>query len=147
MAAGLTVLPENFKTFSEMWSKNLKDQKEASKGRQQFTAPVETSVDDVMDRNTLEFLNKFEPFGPGNTAPVFKDTHSRIIQAKTVGRSNAHLNVVVRGEYSNYKGIGFNLGNKISYVQESPERTIYFMPTKNRYRGTVSWQLRIVDVQ
>ena len=147
MAAGLTVLPENLKMFSEMWSKNLKDQKEAAKDRQQFIAPVETSVDDVMDRTTLEFLNRFEPFGPGNTAPIFKDKHSRIIQAKTVGRSNAHLNVVVRGEYSNYKGIGFNLGNKISYVQESPERTIYFMPTKNRYRGTVSWQLRIVDMQ
>lgn len=147
MAAGLTVLPENFKTFSERWSKNLKAQRDASENRQKFISPIETSVDDVMNRDTLEFLNKFEPFGPGNIAPVFKDKHSRVIQAKTVGKSNAHLNVVVRGEYSNYKGIGFNLGNKISYVQESPERTIYFMPTKNRYRGTVSWQLRIIDVQ
>ena len=147
MAAGLTVLPENFKTFSERWSKSLKVQRDISENRQKFISPIETSVDDVMNRDTLEYLNKFEPFGPGNIAPVFKDKHSRVIQAKTVGKSNAHLNVVVRGEYSNYKGIGFNLGNKISYVQESPERTIYFVPTKNRYRGTVSWQLRIIDMQ
>ena len=147
MAAGLTILPENFKAFSDRWSKKLKFQRDTSENRQKFISPIETSVDDVMDRNTLDFLNRFEPFGPGNAAPVFKDTHSRIIQAKTVGKSNAHLNVVVRGQYSNYKGIGFNLGNKISYVQESPERTIYFVPTKNRYRGTVSWQLRIIDMQ
>lgn len=147
MAAGLTILPENLKIFTAKWSENLREQRDAAKNRKQFIAPVETSVDAVMDVQTLEFLSKFEPFGPGNLAPVFKDSHSRIIQAKTVGRSNAHLNVVVRGEYSNYKGIGFNLGDKISYVQESPERTIHFMPTKNRYRGTVSWQLRIVDMQ
>lgn len=147
MAAGLTVLPENLRTFSEKWSESLKRQRDSSKSKKIIISPFETSVDHVMDRETLEFLSMFEPFGPGNSAPVFKDKGSRIVQAKTVGRLNAHLNVVVRGEYSNYKGIGFNLGNKISAVQESPERTIYFMPTKNRYRGTVSWQLRIVDMQ
>ena len=147
MAAGLTVLPENLKMFREKWSESLKAQRDTTKQRKHIISPFETCVDHVMDRETLEFLSKFEPFGPGNVAPVFKDKGSRIIQAKTVGRLNAHLNVVVRGEYSNYKGIGFNLGDKLSYVQESPERTIYFMPTKNRYRGTVSWQLRIVDMQ
>lgn len=147
MAAGLTVLPENLKIFSDKWSASLKDQRDSVKNRKKIISPFETSVDHVMDRETLEFLGNFEPYGPGNIAPVFKDKGSRIIQAKTVGRSNAHLNVVVRGEYSNYKGIGFNLGDKLSYVQESPERTIYFVPTKNRYRGTVSWQLRIVDMQ
>ena len=147
MAAGLTIMPENLSAFSKNWSNCLKQQLDELKSKQTIISPVEASVDQVMDRSTLEFLNMFEPFGPGNIAPVFKDRGSRIIQAKTVGKSNAHLNIVVRGEYSNYKGIGFNLGSKISDVQESPERTVYFSPTKNRYRGTVSWQLRVVDLQ
>ena len=108
---------------------------------------TETSVDHVMATGTLEFLSKFEPYGPGNATPVFRDRDTTIVQAKTVGRLNSHLNLIVRGEYSNYKGIGFNLGDRISIVQENPERTICFVPTKNRYRGTVSWQLRIVDLK
>ena len=147
MAAGLSIRPEDLDVFSRNLSKCLKEQLGELKSRQNIIAPVEASVDQVMDNDTLKFLNNFEPFGPGNMAPIFKDRDSRVIQAKTVGRSNAHLNIVVRGEYTNYKGIGFNLGSKISDVQESPERTIFFMPTKNRYRGTVSWQLRVVDLQ
>ncbi|PHR26951.1 MAG: single-stranded-DNA-specific exonuclease RecJ [Desulfotalea sp.] len=147
MAAGLTIRPEDLDVFARKLSKCLQAQFERLANKRTFVTPVEASVDQVMDRDTLEFLNNFEPFGPGNVAPVFRDRGSRIVQAKTVGKGNAHLNVVVRGEYANYKGIGFNLGDKISAVQESPERTISFVPTKNRYRGTVSWQLRIVDLQ
>ncbi|MFT5698695.1 MAG: single-stranded-DNA-specific exonuclease [Desulforhopalus sp.] len=147
MAAGLTVKMENLKAFRRAFEKSLKAQLDNLKNRQTVFSPVEASVDQVMDSDTLEFLAHFEPFGPGNVAPVFKDKDSTVIQAKTVGKSNAHLNIVVRGEYSNYKGIGFNLGDKISEIQESPERTIFFVPTKNRYRGTVSWQIRLVDLQ
>ena len=147
MAAGLTIMPDKLNVFSKNLSRCLKEQLAELDSKRSFISPVEATVDQVMDQDTLQLLSMFEPFGPGNVAPVFKDSASRVIQAKTVGKSNAHLNIVVRGEYSNYKGIGFNLGNKISDVQESPERTIYFVPTKNRYRGTVSWQLRVVDLQ
>jgi single-stranded-DNA-specific exonuclease len=146
MAAGLTILQKDLDEFRKYFSKSLKRQRAEMTDKKSITAAFETSVDQVMDNKTLECLHCFEPYGPGNDAPVFRDRSSKVIQARTVGRLNSHLNIVVRGEYSNYKGIGFNLGDKISEVQENPERTIYFVPTKNRYRGTVSWQLRVVDL-
>jgi single-stranded-DNA-specific exonuclease len=146
MAAGLTILQQDLDEFRRELSKSLKRQRAEMTDKKSIAAAFETSVDQVMDIKTLECLNCFEPYGPGNDAPIFRDRYSKVIQARTVGKLNSHLNIVVRGEYSNYKGIGFNLGDKISAVQENPERTIYFVPTKNRYRGTVSWQLRVVDL-
>lgn len=146
MAAGLTVLTANMDSFRNEFSKQIKLQLKAADRVARKKLTIEANVDDVMSRQTLDYLYLFEPYGPGNDAPVFEDRLAKVIKANTVGKFNSHLNIVVRGEYSNYKGIGFNLGERISDVQESPERRIYFSPTKNRYRGTVSWQLRIIDL-
>lgn len=146
MAAGLTIKKELLSVFTQQFSEKLKGQRGQIVPSTLHSKATETSVDEVMDSNTLDILTKFEPFGPGNDMPIFIDKHSRIIQARTVGKLDSHLNLVVRGEYSNYRGIAFNLGDKVSLVQEQPDRMIYFSPTKNRYRGTVSWQLRVVEL-
>ncbi|BHH83107.1 hypothetical protein LA52FAK_13960 [Desulforhopalus sp. 52FAK] len=146
MAAGLTIQHDFLDLFSQNFSKYVKKQLEGLNKKRKITKATEASVDEVMDSTTLSFLTHFEPYGPGNESPIFLDRNTKVVQAKTVGKLNSHLNLIIRGEYSNYKGIGFNLGDRVSIVQENPESTIYFAPTKNRYRGTVSWQLRVVDL-
>lgn len=146
MAAGLTVRKENLAAFRKAFSMNLKTQNSEGKTKKRTLNATVATVDEVMDESTLKLLAHFEPFGPGNEAPIFLDRSTSIVRANTVGRLDSHLNLVVRGKYSNYKGIGFNLGDRVSLVQDAPERTIYFAPTKNRYRGTVSWQLRVVEL-
>ena len=94
----------------------------------------------------LTFFELLEPFGPGNEVPVFADKSARIVDSKRVGRASEHLQVAIRGKYANYKGIGFGLGERRPEVQENPERNLHFTPTKNRFRGRTSWQIRVIDI-
>ena len=104
------------------------------------------SVDNLMSEEYLQFLHLLEPFGPGNDSPVFIDKNTKIINSKLVGKGSEHLQVAIRGKYTNYKGIGFGLGKCRDNVQENPERNMVYSLTKNRFRGTTSWQVRIIDI-
>ena len=99
-----------------------------------------------MSDKYLQFLSLLEPFGPGNDAPVFQDRNTKIINSKLVGRASEHLQVAIRGKYSNYKGIGFGLGQQRDSIQQKPERNMVYSLTRNRFRGTSSWQVRIIDI-
>ncbi len=146
MAAGMTMMESNFMSFRQKIQSTLAEM--------MATRPVVTAsendfycpVSDLMSEKYLAFLQLLEPFGPGNQRPVFKDNNATIVNSKRVGRASEHLQIALRGKYSNYKGIGFGLGKHRDEIQQNPERTIRYTPTKNRFRGTTSWQVRIIDI-
>lgn len=146
MAAGLTLLKSNFNDFRQKIQAVLLAMMDAKPvvpaNRNDFYCPVA----DLMSEKYLAFLQLLEPFGPGNELPVFKDNNAKIVNSKRVGRTSEHLQIFLRGKYSNYKGIGFGLGKHRDEIQQNPERTIRYTPTKNRFRGTTSWQVRIIDI-
>jgi hypothetical protein len=63
-----------------------------------------------------------------------------------VGKGSEHLHLTIRGKYANLKGIGFSLGSRIVEVQKDPMRRMLYVPTMNRFRGNVSWQVRVIDL-
>lgn len=146
MAAGLSVSEENMPGFQEalvevaqyLWEKRPKVKKEPF--------DIECSVDQLMSEDHIAFFRLLEPFGPGNRHPVFCDTSVRIVDSKTVGKDSEHLHLTIRGKYANLKGIGFCLGGRIDEVQKEPQRTMLYVPTLNRFRGNVSWQVRVIDL-
>lgn len=146
MAAGLTLEESAYENFKRLLTETLKEaqKKTLKKIVDQFdvSCPVKT----LMSNECLEFFKYLEPFGPGNNQPVFQDNEAVIVDAKAVGREKEHLQLTIRGTYSNIKGIGFNLGTKINEVQAEPHRKLIYSPTKNRYRGTVSWQVRVTGL-
>jgi hypothetical protein len=71
---------------------------------------------------------------------------ARIVDSRVVGKAAEHLQLTIRGKYANLKGIGFSLGNRIGEVQRESERILIYSPTINRFRGNVSWQVRVLDV-
>ena len=146
MAAGLTIQASRYAQFKELltidFQKAHRDKKRKRKKSYDVLCPVKT----IMSDEYLDFMKLLEPFGPGNPQPVFQDSFASIVNSRTVGRNNEHLHLTIRGKYSNLKGIGFSLGSRINEVQETPQRPVVFTPTKNRFRGTVSWQVRVIDL-
>jgi single-stranded-DNA-specific exonuclease len=146
MAAGLAVAEEEFANFSKKFIESARRHvaKRIIQPRRRYDilCPVEL----VLSAEYLSVFQKLEPFGRGNEAPVFMDEKSCIVDAKTVGRDCQHLQVSIRGRISNFKGIGFGLGKKIDDIQRSPVRQLLYSPTINRFRGAVSWQVRIIDL-
>ena len=94
----------------------------------------------------MSCIRLLEPFGPGNPQPVFHDPAVTIIDSRTVGRDSEHLQLTIRGRYSNLKGIGFSLGNRVNDIQKKPKRKMLYTPTMNRFRGNVNWQVRVIDI-
>ncbi|MGB3211970.1 MAG: single-stranded-DNA-specific exonuclease RecJ [Desulforhopalus sp.] len=146
MAAGLTVCNSNIKTFETHFTSLAREAMHKRKVIQKKRFDISCPVEVIMSKEHLDWLRLLEPFGPGNPQPVFQDPMVRIIDSRTVGRDSAHLQATIRGKYSNLKGIGFSLGKHLSDIQKKPERKLTYAPTMNRFRGTVNWQVRIIDI-
>lgn len=146
MAAGLSVSKENMSGFETAFAAVAREcwQKRPQMRKRRFD--VECSVEQLMTDENMSFLKLLEPFGPGNLQPVFHDNSARIVDSRTVGKGSEHLCLTIRGTYANLKGIGFSLGNRIVDVQKDPERSMLYVPTLNRFRGNVSWQVRVIDL-
>lgn len=146
MAAGLSVSTENMPGFEAAFAAVAREvwQKRTPVRKQLFD--IECSVENLMTEENMSFFKLLEPFGPRNLQPVFYDNSARIVDSKTVGRGSEHLHLTIRGKYANLKGIGFSLGSRIVDVQKDPQRSILYVPTMNRFRGNVSWQVRVIDL-
>jgi single-stranded-DNA-specific exonuclease len=146
MAAGLTVAENNFADFSKNFSSLVLQKMNAVQVKIKKRYDIRCSPELIMEKDYLNCLQLLEPFGPGNPQPVFHDPEVTILDSRAVGRDAEHLQVTIRGRYANIKGIGFSLGNQIKDVQRQPRRNMIYTPTMNRFRGTVNWQVRVIDI-
>ncbi len=146
MAAGLTVVTGDFADFSAKFSAIAKEKWQTRQIKKKKGYDLECSVENLMSGEYLDFMKLLEPFGPGNLQPVFRDIQAKIVDSRLVGKTAEHLHLTIRGKFANLKGIGFSLGNRITEVQKESQRTLIYTPTINRFRGMVSWQVRVIDV-
>lgn len=149
MAAGLSVSEENFESFRKQFVSIVQKEYEdylAKKVSKKSQYDLECSVTEFMSKENLKYYSLLEPFGNLNPQPVLLDKNAKIINSMKVGKEAIHLSLVIRGKYVNYKGIGFGLGEKLSEIQQDSTRAMRFTPTINRYRGTESWQVRVIDL-
>ncbi|OGR18258.1 MAG: single-stranded-DNA-specific exonuclease RecJ [Desulfobacterales bacterium GWB2_56_26] len=146
MAAGLSISLEKMADFELAFVAAAQDKWEQRSLVKKRRFDVECSVDQLMTTDYIAFFKLLEPFGPGNLQPIFYDNSVRIVDSKTVGKDSEHLHLTIRGKYANLKGIGFSLGGRIDEVQKVPERSILFVPIINRFRGNISWQVRVIDL-
>ncbi|WP_457575770.1 single-stranded-DNA-specific exonuclease RecJ [Desulfomarina sp.] len=147
MAAGISLYSKDFQDFKKIFVKNLKREwLLKSHNRDNDCCEIRCSLDELYSSRILQYLKFLEPFGPGNDRPVFIDENATIISCRKVGGGGTHLQVSVRGKTANYKGIGFGFGELLPALQKDPYRKIIYSPTINRYRGTKSWQIRIIDI-
>jgi single-stranded-DNA-specific exonuclease len=146
MAAGLTVSGDNITGFETEFIGFVRQAMQEKQVTVRKTYDICCSTELIMDDVHLNCLQLLEPFGPGNPQPVFQDPTATIIDSRTVGSNADHLQVTIRGKYSNFKGIGFSLGKHLSDVQKQPKRNMIYTPTMNRFRGTVNWQVRVISL-
>jgi single-stranded-DNA-specific exonuclease len=146
MAAGLTVSHANYKGFkdriSSLFQEAFSNRTVITRGRFDARCPVQV----LMSDEYLQFLQLLEPFGPGNEMPMFEDPAAKVIDTRKVGRDMEHLQITIRTKYSQLKGIGFGLADRAHDIQQQPVRKIIYTPTINRFRGTQSWQVRVIDL-
>ena len=96
-------------------------------------------------------LNRFQPFGPGNTAPVFATYGvSNHGDAKLVGVECEHLRMdLIQRQKPNTKiqSIAFQQPTHYEWVRSGRPIDVCYQIVENHYRGTVTTQLRIKDIK
>lgn len=147
-AAGLTLKEENLAEFSRRMDSFI-----AGKITEQMMTPV-VDIDAVLDfaQITPKFfriLKQFQPFGPGNSNPVFMTENVYDAgNGRKVGAGGLHLRLDLIQEsqpYHQIAAIAFNMARHYDYIKEGNPFDVCYSIVENYYRGSASIQLRLKD--
>ena len=149
-AAGLTMRPENVEEFTRRFN----DYVEANINPQILVPQVDIDSMLLFSDITPAFhreLNKFQPFGPGNNAPVFATCGvTNGGDAKLVGADAEHLRMDLTQKQkpnTTIQTIAFQQPTHYEWVRSGRPIDICYQIVENHYRGNVTTQLRIKDIK
>ena len=148
-AAGLTLKEENIPAFCERIEKFV-----SGKIIPEMKTPV-VDIDAMLNFSQitpkfLRILKQFQPFGPGNHAPVFRtDNVYDNGMGRKVGAEGGHLKLELIQEshpYHHISAIAFNMADFFDHIKAGNPIDVCYSIVENYYRGTANTQLRIKDL-
>ena len=96
----------------------------------------------------VEELELLEPFGKGNTKPVFAARNVQILESRVLGRNGNVLRMKMRDESGAVlEGILFHdhMNEVLMDLQKKPIMHILYYPEINEFRGQRNLQLRVLN--
>ena len=149
-AAGLTLKEENLPAFCERIEKAISGT---------IIPAMQTPVVDIdavlnfsqVTPKFLRILKQFQPFGPGNSAPVFltENVYDNGMGRK-VGAEGGHLKLELIQEshpYHHISAIAFNMADFFEHIKAGNPVDVCYSIVENYYRGTANTQLRVRDLR
>ena len=149
-AAGLTLreenLPELVRRIDKYVGEHISDE--------MATPIVDVDSEINFSQITPKFfriLKQFQPFGPGNSAPVFltKNVYDDG-NGRKVGPGGQHLKLELIQEsqpYHQISAIAFNMASLFEHIRNGNPIDICYSVVENYYRGNSTIQLRIKDMR
>ena len=149
-AAGLTLKEENLPEFARRIEAYVAEHLTA-----EMSTPV-VDVDSKLDFSQItpkffRILKQFQPFGPGNNAPVFLTENVYDDgNGRKVGPAAQHLKLELIQESQPYRqigAIGFNMAEYFDHIKAGNPIDICYCVVENYYRGNSTIQLRLKDMR
>jgi len=143
-AAGMTLSINQIEAFSMAFEAEVA--KTIQPGQLVPEIIINTGID-FKDINTslYNIIKQMEPFGPDNMRPVFIARNVKDAGFSKVVK-DLHLRVVLKQEDIILSGIGFNMADKYSLLENSKPVDIVFAIDENEWQGNTSLQLKIIDL-
>lgn len=149
-AAGLTMRPENVEEFKRRFYAYVEENIDPRILVPQIDIDTELRFCEINDRFRND-LNRFQPFGPGNMAPVFVTYNvSDYGTAKLVGAEQTHLRMdLLQREKPNSKlaAIAFGQPQLFGWLRSGGAIDICYTVVENHFRGRITPQLRMKDMR
>jgi single-stranded-DNA-specific exonuclease len=149
-AAGLTMKLENISRFQQKFEKYVCE----TITPEQLIPVVEIDTEIKLKDITPDFfsmLNRFEPFGPENTAPIFLTENVVDNGAgKKVGANGDHLKLNLIQEedpYKVYPAIAFQQGYRYNGISSGNAFDICYSVEENEFMRRKNLQLNIKDIK
>ncbi len=149
-AAGLTLKESNLDAFVERVNRFI-----GEKITEEMLTPV-TEIDAKLEFSQItpkffRLLKQFQPFGPGNSSPVFiTENVSDGGNGRKVGAGGVHMKLDLIDEkqpFHQIPAIAFNMAEYYEYIKAGNPFDICYSIVENYYRGNSTLQLRIKDIK
>lgn len=156
-AAGLTMKPENIEKFKEKFERIVAETIDEEMLRPQINIDAKLHLEDITP-DFYEMLEKFAPFGPNNTIPVFEtdEVQDYFGKSQIVGKNieHQHLKLTVVGNIetrsganNERSGIAFGMGRLYSKISKGKQFDICYSLQENRFMGRSDIQMIIRDIR
>lgn len=149
-AAGLTLKLENIEPFRAKFQKIVSETITEEMLTPQINIDVQIKLNDISPE-LYTMIQKFAPFGPNNTIPVFTtDNVTNFIGSKQVGRNNEHLKLVVVDDTricNDRSGIAFGMGELFPRISKGEYFDICYTLQENEFMGRSDIQMMIRDLK
>ena len=149
-AAGLTMRPERVEEFTRRFNAYVEENIDPITLQPQVEIDSELFFSNITPAFRRD-LNRFQPFGPGNPAPVFVTrgvvSHG---ETKLVGADCEHLRMdLMQRQKPNttIQTIAFQQPTHYEWIRAGHPIDVCYQIVENHYRGTVTTQLRIKDIR
>ena len=148
-AAGLTLKIENIEPFKQKFERIVRETIDDEMLTPQINIDAKIKLTDITP-DLYHMLQKFAPFGPNNTIPVFMtEKVTNFIGTKRVGRNNEHLKLVIVDDTracNDRSGIGFGMGHLYDKVNSGGFFDIYTLQ-ENEFMGKNDIQMIVKDIR
>ena len=144
LAAGLSLEEENVPRFRQVMNElaNLTEEDLVEKVSIDMQLPLSYVTEELVEE--LELL---EPFGKGNTKPLFAERNLKVIQPRIIGKNQNVLKFQVEDQYgTRMDAIYFgDVRACLNIMEESPEMSFTYYPAVNDYMGRRTLQITVVN--
>ncbi len=143
-AAGMTLLEQNVQQFADQFEAVVAATIPPNLLIPEIIIDAEISFKDITP-GFYSILQQMEPCGPENMRPVFitrritETGYSRIVKEK-------HIRFAVKENGCSFTGIGFNMSEKFSILQQNLPVDIVYTIDLNEWNGEQTLQLKVIDI-
>ena len=147
MAAGFSIQAERIEDFRQ----RLIDYAAAHMKKEDYVPQLAIDGELQPDDITLSLvseLSQLEPYGMGNSRPVFSLCGCTIDEVRPIGRDKKHLRLVLRsGKHSRLSGVGWSMAEACDEIMEGDCVDVAFQLERNEFNGVSSPQLVVQDLR
>ena len=143
-AAGLTVHEDRLVAFQEQFEAEVARALPGGAPAPGLSIDALVSLSEV-DGRLVASLDKLQPFGCGNPAPVLCTCGVRVMPNSCRELRGGHVRLAVKEGPALLTVVGFGMGEHIEALRESGSIDIVYTPQFNTWRGETSIQLILKD--
>lgn len=142
MAAGLSIKEENIGAFRRQLNENCTLTEENLRPKIVIDVPMPVSY---ITKELVEQISLLEPFGKGNTKPVFAQKGLRVLDSSILGKNKNVVKVkLLDPQGVPMEGIYFGEAEEFAgFLKEHDTIAVTYYPEINRFRGKESLQIII----
>ena len=142
MAAGLSIEEENIEKFREQLNQNCTLTEEDLRPKIVIDVAMPISY---ITKELVEQISLLEPFGKGNTKPVFAQKNLRVLDHSIIGKNKNVVKLkLLDPQGISVEGIYFGEAEDfVNFIREKDSISVTYYPEINRFRGRESLQIII----